>query len=50
MYYYKIIVKNSGKCVVYNEIIKAKNENEAFKIMLQNNVIYCGDIIEIEEN
>lgn len=47
---YKIIVKNNGNCIVYDETIKAKDENEALKIMLQNNVIYCGDIIEIEEN
>lgn len=47
---YKIIVKNSGNCVVYDEIITAKNENEALKIMLQDNIIYCDDTIEIQEN
>lgn len=46
---YRIIVKNDAKIEIYNDIILAKNENDAMIEFLQNNVIYERDTITIEE-
>lgn len=46
---YRIIIKNSGNCEIYNEIVTAKDENEAIKVVLDSEIIYAGDRIEIEE-
>lgn len=46
---YRIIIKNSGNCEIYNEIVTAKNENEALKIILETEIICSGDSILIEE-
>lgn len=46
---FRIIIKNSGDCEIYNEIITAKDENEALKTVLDSEIIYTGDKIEIEE-
>ena len=46
---YRIIIKNGANCEVYNEIVTAKDENEAIKIVLDSEIIYAGDKIEIEE-
>lgn len=46
---YRIIIKNGANCEIFNELITAKDENEAIKIVLENETIYSGDIINIEE-
>lgn len=46
---YRVIIKNSGNCEIYNEIVTAKDENEAIKTVLDSEIIYTGDRIEIEE-
>lgn len=46
---YNIIVKNFMIAEVYNEIILAKNENDAIIKMLSDVIIAEGDRIEIYE-
>lgn len=46
---YRIIIKNGANCEVYNEIISAENENIALKEIIDNEIIYSGDKIIIEE-
>ena len=46
---YRIIIKNGTNCEIYNEIVTAKDENEALKIILETETIYSGDKIIIEE-
>lgn len=45
----RIIIRNSGDCEIYNKIVTAKDENEALKTVLDSEIIYTGDKIEIEE-
>lgn len=46
---FRIIIKNAENCVVYDEIINAKNENEAIIKVMGEVCVYIGDKIEIEE-
>ena len=46
---YNVIVKNFMIAEVYNEIILAKNENDAIIKMLSDVIIDEGDRIEIYE-
>lgn len=49
---YKIIIKNSCNSIVYSKLYNAKTENDALKLLLNENydvIIYSGDKIEIEE-
>ena len=46
---YKIIILNGANCEVYNEIITAKNENEALLKLIDFVIINAWDIIKIEE-
>lgn len=46
---FRIIIKNVGNCVVYDEIINAKNENEAVIKVMGEVYVSIGDKIEIEE-
>lgn len=46
---YNVIVKNFMIAEVYNEIILAKNENDAIIKMLSDVIIAEGDRIEIYE-
>lgn len=46
---FRVIIKNGANCEIYNELITAKDENEAIKTVLESETIYSGDIINIEE-
>lgn len=46
---FRIIIKNAGNCVIYDEIINAKNENEAIIKVMGEVYVSIGDKIEIEE-
>lgn len=46
---YNIIVKNGGGVVIYNDIIKATNENEALITFLKSAIINDEDTITINE-
>lgn len=49
-YDYRIIVKNACNVEIYNEVIeKCIDENQAFEIFIDNNIITSGDTITIEE-
>ena len=48
MYNFKVIIKNYGDFELYNKTIKAKDENEAIKQVLNDCDIACGDRIEID--
>lgn len=45
---YKVVILNAGNVEIYNDIIKASNENEALKILLENETICGGDTITID--
>ena len=45
---FNIRIFNGSDCEVYNEIIKAKNENEAILKVLDNVILYTDDKIIIE--
>lgn len=46
---YRIIVLNSVNCEAFNALFNAETENEALKMFLQDNEIYSGDSIQIDE-
>lgn len=46
---FRVIIKNGANCEIYNELITAKDENEAIKTVLGSETIYTGDIIIIDE-
>lgn len=46
---FRIIIKNGGKCLVYDEIVNAKDENEALQKLLEKVSINTDDTIEIKE-
>ena len=46
---FRIIIKNSGNCEIYNEIVTAKDENKALEYLIHDTFICDGDIITIEE-
>lgn len=45
---YIIKIYNGSGVLVYNDIIEAKDENDALIIFLNNVIICDGDIIKIE--
>lgn len=46
---FRIIIKNGGNCLIYDEIVNAKDENEALKKLLEEITISIDDTIEIKE-
>lgn len=46
---FRIIIKNGGNCLIYDEIVNAKDENEALKKLLEKVTISIDDTIEIKE-
>lgn len=44
-----VVIRNSANCVLFNDYVEAKNENEALIKVLENEIIYEGDTISIEE-
>jgi hypothetical protein len=47
---FRIIVKNGANCEIYNRLFNAETENEALKMFLENEIIYCDDSITISED
>lgn len=49
-YDYRIIVINGCGVEIYNEVIEnCIDENQAFQVFIDNNIVTCGDTITIEE-
>ena len=46
---FRIIISNSVGAELYNDVIEAKDENEALLIVLKDEIVYSGDTINIEE-
>ena len=46
---FRIIIKNGGKCLVYDEIVNATDENKALQKLLEKVTISTDDTIEIKE-
>lgn len=46
---FRIIIKNGGNCLVYDEIVNAKDENVALQKLLEKVTISIDDTIEIKE-
>jgi len=48
---YRVIIKNSANCEVYNALINAETENEALMELIKEEIItvYSGDSLTIEE-
>ena len=46
---FRIIIKNGVNCLVYDEIVNAKDENEKLKKLLEEVTISIDDTIEIKE-
>ena len=45
----RVIIKNDVNIELFNEIITTENVNEAIKQVLETEIIYAGDKIEVEE-
>ena len=45
----RIIIKNGVNCLVYDEIVNAKDENKALQKLLEKVTISADDTIEIKE-
>lgn len=46
---FRVIIKNGVCSEIFNDLITAKNENEAIKIVLEKETICSGDTIIIDE-
>lgn len=46
---YVIKIFNGANILIFDEIIKAKDENEAMLQVINDNIICTGDTIKIEE-
>ena len=46
---FRVIMTNGAGIEIYNEVIEAKDENEAISLILKDEIIYSGDTISIEE-
>lgn len=46
---FRIIIKNGGNCLIYDEIVNAKDENKALQKLLEKVTISIDDTIEIKE-
>lgn len=46
---FRIIVENSVRVEIYNEVVLSEDENKAIIEFLEDNIIYCGDTIRVEE-
>ena len=46
---YNIIIRNGGGYEIYNEVIIARSENDAIKMIIDNITLADGDTIEINE-
>ncbi len=46
--FFRVIIKNGANCEIFNDLITAKDENEAIKRVLESETICSGDIISIE--
>ena len=48
---YRVIIKNSSNCEIYNTLINANTENDAILELLKENcfTLYCDDTLTIIE-
>lgn len=46
---FRIIITNDVGSELYNDVIEAKDENEALLVVIKDEAIYSGDTISIEE-
>ena len=46
---FRIIIKNGVNCLVYDEIVNAKDENNALQKLIEKVTISIDDAIEIKE-
>lgn len=46
---YAIKIYNESGAVAYEEIVKAENENEALKQVIEQCIVYIGDTIQVLE-
>ena len=46
---FRVIISNGVGAELYNEVIEAKDENEALLVVLEDEIVYSGDTISIDE-